>query len=49
MEAANILHNFKMRTGYLLSMQELEGGYLKDCLLPEDFLTPHMGILSLLY
>ena len=44
MEAANVLHNFEKRTGHLLSMQELEGGFLKDRLLPEDYIfTPRVS------
>ena len=47
MEAANILHNFEKWTGHLLSMQELEGGYLKGRLLPEDYiLTPRVSVFS---
>ena len=50
MEAANILHNFEKRTGHLLSLQELEGGFLKGRLLPEDYvLTPRVSTFSPLY
>ena len=44
MEAANVLHNFEKRTGHLLSMQEVEGGFLKGRLQPEDYvLTPRVS------
>ena len=36
-EAAMIIHNYEVRTGHVVSMAELENGYLKDRLRPEDY------------
>ena len=32
-----IIHNYKVRTGHMVSMAELEIGYLKGRLRPEDY------------
>ena len=36
-EAAMIIHNYEVRTGHVVSMTELESGYLKGQLCPEDY------------
>ena len=36
-EAAMIIHNYEVRTGHVVSMAELESGYLKGQLRPEDY------------
>ena len=32
-----IIHNYEVRTGHIVSMAELESGYLKGRLCPEDY------------
>ena len=32
-----IIHNYEVRTGHVVSMTELESGYLKGRLRPEDY------------
>ena len=32
-----IIHNYEVRTGHVVSMAELESGYLKGQLRPEDY------------
>ena len=32
-----IIHNYEVRTGHVVSMAELESGYLKGRLCPEDY------------
>ena len=32
-----VIHNYKVRTGHVVSMAELEGGYVKGRLLPKDY------------
>ena len=36
-EAALIIHNYEVRTGHIVSMAELENGYLKGRLRPKDY------------
>ena len=36
-EAAMVIHNYEVRTGHVVSMAELEGGYLKGQLKLEDY------------
>ena len=36
-EAAMIIHNYEVWTGHIVSMAELESGYLKGWLRPEDY------------
>ena len=36
-KAAMIIHNYEVRTGHVVSMAELESGYLKGRLHPEDY------------
>ena len=35
--AAMVIHNFEVRTGHVVSMAELESGYLKGQLCPKDY------------
>ena len=36
-KATMVIHNYEVRTGHLVSMTELESGYLKGWLRPEDY------------
>ena len=36
-EAAMVLHNFENQTGHIISIAELESGFLKGQLHPEDY------------
>ena len=36
-EAAMVIHNYKVQTGHVISMAELESAYLKGQLKPEDY------------
>ena len=36
-EAAMIIHNYEVRTGHVVSMSELESGYLKSRLRPGNY------------
>ena len=36
-KATMVIHNFEVQTGHVVSMAELEGGYLKGWLHPKDY------------